>query len=102
MRSALRSLLLLTLMSLLLSGPSFAQPVACSGKLQIGFSDQGNVTGFRDDNAMPICAGGGALVDPATAATTFGTLLIDADGSGTPGVGGAFTFRAVGGGHGGT
>ena len=101
MRTSLRRFLFLTLMWLLLSGPSFAQSVAYSGKLQIGFSDQDNVTGFRSNNAVPICAGGGELVNPGTIGTTLGTLLINAEGSGAPGVGGALTFHAVGGGHGG-
>jgi len=78
-----------------------AQNVAYHGKLQIGFGDQDNVTGFRSNSAIPICAGAGPLVNPGTVGTTLGTLWVNALGSATPGVGGSLTFNAVGGGVGG-
>ena len=92
---------LLALLSVLVAGPSFAQAVAYSGKLQIGFGDQDNASGFRSNNAIPICAGLGALVNPGTIGTTLGTLLLNAQGTGAAGVGGALTFNAVGGSTGG-
>jgi len=77
------------------------QAVTYTGKLQIGFGDQDNVTGFRSNNSFPICAGGGVIVNPGTIGTTLGTLVINAIGAASPGVGGALTFNAVGAGHGG-
>jgi len=87
---------LLAALSVLVAGPSFAQAVAYSGKLQIGFGDQNNATGFRSNNAVPICAGAGAFVNPGTIGTTLGTLVFNATGTGAAGVGGALTFNAVG------
>jgi len=87
---------LLTLLSVLVAGPSFAQAVAYSGKLQIGFGDSDNATGYRSNNAVPICAGGGPILNPGTIGTTLGTLQLNAIGTGAPGVGGALTFNAVG------
>ena len=85
----------------LASGPTLAQSVAYHGKLQIGFGDSNNATGFRSNNAVPIRAGAGPLVNPATIGTTLRTLWVNALGSATPGVGGALTFHAVGGASGG-
>ena len=84
-----------TLAVVLMAAPAMAQGVAYNGKLHIGFSDTDNTNGFRSNNAIPICAGGGPLLNPGTYGTTQGTLLINAVGSGAPGVGGALTFNAV-------
>ena len=78
-----------------------AQPVTLSGRLQIGFSDPNNQIGFPTNSAMPRCAGAGTLVNTGPAGTTLGTLLFNGVGSAEPGVGGAITFHAVGGGFGG-
>ncbi len=80
---------------------AIAQAVTLSGKLQIGFGDATNITGFRSNNAVPICAGAGSLVNPATIGTTLGTLLVNAIGDAAPGVGATVTFNAVGAGFGG-
>lgn len=88
---------LLTMLSVLLAGTSFAQNVAYNGKLQIGFGDQDNVTGFPSNNAIPICAGGGPLLNPGTVGTTLGTLHVNARGTAVPGVGGALVFNAANG-----
>ena len=84
-----------TLAVVLMAAPAMAQGVAYNGKLHIGLSDTDNTNGFRSNNAIPICAGGGPLLNPGTYGTTQGTLLINAVGSGAPGVGGALTFNAV-------
>jgi hypothetical protein len=84
-----------TLAVVLMAAPAMAQSVAYNGKLHIGLSDTDNTTGFRGNNALPICAGGGPLINPGTYGTTQGTLLINAVGSGVAGVGGALTFNAV-------
>lgn len=89
------NLALLASLSVLVAGPSFAQPVAYNGKLQIGFGDQDNATGFRSNNAVPICAGAGPVKNPGTIGTTIGTLLVNARGSAVPGAGGALTFNAA-------
>jgi len=87
--------------TILLAGPSLAQNVAFSGKLQIGFSDQDNVvpTMLRTNNAIPICAGYPAANPASTkpAGTTLGTLIVNARGNQVgSGVGAALTFNAVG------
>ncbi|MCR9095464.1 MAG: PEP-CTERM sorting domain-containing protein [bacterium] len=92
---------LLSVLSVLVAGPSFAQAVAFSGKLQIGFGDQDNATGFRSNNAVPICAGQGPLVNPGTVGTTLGTLLMNGTATAAPGVGGTVTFQGVQAGAGG-
>jgi len=97
-----RAPLLSTVLAILLGAAvASAQDVAYHGKLQLGFADQNNVTGFRSNNAIPLCAGAGPLVNPGTVGTTLGTLWVNALGSATPGVGGSLTFNAVGGGFGG-
>lgn len=92
---------LLSVLSVLVAGPSFAQAVAFSGKLQIGFGDQDNATGFRSNNAVPICAGQGPLVNPGTIGTTLGTLLMNGQATAAAGVGGTVTFQGVQAGAGG-
>lgn len=87
---------LLSALSVLVAGPSFAQAVAYSGKLQIGFGDQDNATGFRSNNAVPICAGGGPILNPGTIGTTLGTLAMN--GTATQvgsGAGATITFQGV-------
>ncbi len=90
-----RAIAILAFLSLWVAGPSFSQAVAYSGKLQIGFGDQDNATGFRSNNAMPICAGLGPAQNPGTVGTTAGTLLVNAQGTAVPGAGGALTFHAA-------
>lgn len=99
----IRVALLTGLAVVLAAGTGSAQGVAYSGKLQIGLSDLNNeVTGNPPtNNAIPICAGGGPLLNTDPAGTTEGTLLINAVGTGSVAVGGALTFNAVGGGNGG-
>lgn len=92
---------LLTLLAALVAGPSFGQAVTFTGKLQIGFGDQDNATGFRSNNAVPICAGLGPAVNPGTIGTTLGTLIVNAQGTAAAGTGGAVTFNAVTGSNGG-
>jgi len=77
------------------TGSAAAQDVYYQGKLQIGYGDGDNVAGFRQEQAVPICAGGGPVLNPATVGTTLGTLLFNGRGQGAPGVGGALTFHAV-------
>ncbi len=79
----------------LLAGPAFSQNVAYTGSLRIGVSDAVNTIGFRSNNAIPICAGQGSLVNPGTIGTLAGNLPINAGGSGGSGVGAPLTFRAV-------
>ncbi len=85
------------------AGTSSAQALQYAGSLHMGLSDLNNeVTGRPPtNNALPICAGKGPLVNTDPAGTTEGTLLINAVGSGSAAVGGALTFNAVGGGNGG-
>ncbi|GEM_PF-2587433 len=90
------------LASALMAGTAFGQAVNMSGKLQAGFGDQNNITGFRSNNAVPICAGKGSLVNPGTIGTTIGTLLVNAVGTATAGVGGTITFNAADNGNGGS
>jgi hypothetical protein len=101
MRKTMNIAVLALLTVVLTAGTSYAQAVTLAGKLQIGFGDQNNITGFRSNNAVPICAGQGSLVNPGTIGTTLGTLLVAAQGTAAPGVGGAITFNAVGNGNGG-
>ncbi len=87
---------LLSALSVLVAGPSFAQAVAYSGKLQIGFGDQDNVTGFRSNNAIPICAGGGPVINPGTIGTTLGTLAMNGTASQVgSGPGSTISFQGV-------
>jgi len=87
---------LLSALSVLVAGPSFAQAVAYSGKLQIGFGDQDNATGFRSNNAIPICAGGGPLLNPGTIGTTLGTLAMNGTATQTgTGPGSTISFQGV-------
>ena len=85
------------------AGTSSAQALQYAGSLHMGLSDLNNeVTGQPPtNNALPICAGKGPLVNTDPAGTTEGTLLINAVGSGSTAVGGTLTFNAVGGGNGG-
>ena len=85
------------------AGTSSAQALQYAGSLHMGLSDLNNeVTGNPPtNNALPICAGKGPLVNTDPAGTTEGTLLINAVGSGSASVGGTLTFNAVGGGNGG-
>jgi len=90
----------LALLTVLLAAPSFAQNVAYSGKLQIGFGDQDNTvaTGARTNNAIPICAGNPAAnpVSIAPAGTTLGTLIVNGRANQVgSGPGAALTFDAV-------
>jgi hypothetical protein len=90
---------LLAALTVLLAAPSFAQTVAYSGKLQIGFGDQDNTlpTLVQTNNAIPICAGQPPSNLPATnpAGTTLGTLIVNGRGDGGAGVGAPLTFSAV-------
>ena len=85
---------ILALLAVLLAAPSFAQTVAYSGKLQIGFGDQDNTvaTGQRTNNAIPICAGNpeANLTSTAPAGTTY------AMGAAGPGQGFYYVFRQPG------
>lgn len=101
MRKTMNIALLTLLTVVLTAGTSYAQAVTLSGKLQIGFGDQNNISGFRSNNALPICAGLGTAVNPGTVGTTLGTLIVNAAATATPGVGGTITFNAVGSGNGG-
>ena len=92
--------LLVGLAAVLAAGTGHAQAVAYVGSLHMGLSDLNNeVTGNPPtNNALPICAGAGPLVNTDPAGTTEGTLLIAAVGSGSTAVGGTLTFNAVDGG----
>jgi hypothetical protein len=93
------NVVLLAALTVLVAGPSFAQAVAYSGKLQIGFGDQDNTlpTAQRSNNAIPICAGRppSNLIATAPAGTTLGTLIVNGRGTQGAGPGKPLTFSAV-------
>lgn len=101
MRKTMNIAVLALLTVVLTAGTSYAQAVTLAGKLQIGFGDQNNISGFRSNNAIPICAGAGSLVNPGTVGTTIGTLVVAAIGDSPGGVGSPITFNAVDNGNGG-
>ncbi len=68
------SLLAAALAAVLVASAASAQNVAYTGSLRIGMSDADNTIGFPFNNAIPLCAGQGPLVNPGTVGTLSSNL----------------------------
>jgi len=93
-RSILLGLLATTIALPIAASTAAAQNVSYTGKLQVGLGDADNGPGFA--RPVPLCAGGGPLVNTGPGGTSLGTLLFNGKGQAQPGVGGTLTFNAVG------